>query len=201
MKKSIILILVLCAWSLLVSAQITQKEANSIARQYVQSEIGQSLTLYIHKSEPHVDGVTITTSQDETFRAKYACWAYCVNDVDGDPGMLRSYIYIFVKASNGSVLEVTTSEDNSSMDDWELLGDDTGIDIYNETTFYPNPVNDIVYIPCNSPTLIEIYDLQGKCVFSEQVFCEKQYQLSLSFLKSGVYMLHNGNQTHRIVKQ
>jgi len=199
MKKCNSLIIVLCSWSLLASAQITQENANAIAKQYVQNEIGQPATLYINEHAPSAEGISITTSQGETFRAKYACWAYRVNDVDGVNGVQRCYI--FVKASDGSVLEVITNYDNSNMDDWKPLGDDTGIDVCNESVLYPNPVSDAVYIPCNGSTLIEIYDLQGKCVFLEQVFCEKQYQLSLSFLKSGVYMLHNGTQIHKISKQ
>ena len=196
MKKISITLVALCVWALCAEAQIiTQEQANAIAKEYVQNATGQPAELYVHKNAPSDEGISVTTSQEETFKAHYACWAYFVNE----PAQRR---YLFVKASDGgSVLEVIASKDVGNNGDWQLLKETTGIDVYNETTLYPNPVSDIVNIPCNGSTLVEIYDLQGNSVFSEQIFCEKQYQLSLSFLKSGVYMLHNGNQTYRIVKQ
>ena len=197
MKKISILLVTLCLWVCGASAQIiTQEQANTIVKQYVQNETGQSAELYVNVNAPNDEGISVTTSKEEMFRAKYACWAYFVNEAE-------QRRYLFVKASDGSVLEVIASNDKSNSGDWQLLKETT-----NATTLYtlysmlyPNPVSDIVYVPCNGATLIEIYDLQGMCVFSEQVFCEKQYQLSLSFLKSGVYMVHSGNQTYRIVKR
>ena len=194
MKKCNSLIIVLCSWSLLASAQITQENANAIAKQYVQNAIGQPATLYINECAPSPEGISITTSQGETFRAKYACWAYFVNET-------AQRRYLFVKASDGSILEVIASNDESSGGSWKSLDATTGIDWSNETMLFPNPVSDIVNVPCNGATLVEIYDLQGNCVFSKQIFGEKLCQLSLSFLKSGVYMVYTGNQTYRIVKQ
>ena len=202
MKKISLILIALCSWVLCAEAQITQEQANTIVKQYVQDQVGQPVELYIHKNAPHEDSVTITTSRGEMFKAKYACWAYFINETE-------QRRYLFVKASGiGSVLEVIASNDvSNSDDDWQLLKEEPTelYTLYPNTlysnTLYPNPVSDLVNIPCTGSTLVEIYDLQGICVFSEQVFCEKQYQLSLSFLKSGVYMLHTGNQTHRIVKQ
>jgi len=190
MKKFNSLIVVLCSCSLLASAQITQEEANAIAKQYVPNEVA----LYVNKNVPNAEGISITTSQGETFLAKYACWAYFANEA-------AQRRYLFVKASNGSVLEVIASNDESSSEDWKLLDEETGFDLGNEPMLFPNPVSDIVNIPCNGLAHIEIYDMQGNCVFSEQIVGEKLCQISLSFLKSGVYMLHNGNQTYRIIKQ
>ena len=201
MKKISITLIALCSWILCAEAQITQEQANTIVKQHVQDQGGQPAELYIHKNVPNDNGINITTSQEEMFKAKYACWAYFINETE-------QRRYLFVKASGtGSVLEVIANNDvNNSDDDWQLLKEEpTELStLYSNTlysTLYPNPVSDIVYIPCNGSTLVEIYDLQGICVFSEQVFCEKQYQLSLSFLKSGVYMLCSGNQIYRIVKQ
>jgi len=194
MKKCNSLIIVLCAWSLAASAQITQENANTIAKQYVQNAIGQPATLYINEHAPSPEGISITTSQGETFRAKYACWAYFVNET-------AQRRYLFVKASDGSVLEVIANNDESSSGNWKSLDATTGIDWSNKTMLFPNPVSDVLNIPCNGLTRVEIYDMQGNCVFSEQVFGGKSCQLSLSFLKSGVYMVYNGNQTYRIVKQ
>ena len=69
MKKISIALVTLCSWAFGASAQmITQQEANSIAKQYVQNQIGQSAELYINENAPNDDGISITTSNEETFR-------------------------------------------------------------------------------------------------------------------------------------
>ncbi|MDR2962690.1 MAG: T9SS type A sorting domain-containing protein [Bacteroidales bacterium] len=190
MKKITVAIMVLCLCSWGVSAQITQNDANAIAVQYAHTEIGQSARLYRNATAPTNDGVTITTSRNEMFRARYACWTYFVNE----PSQRR---YIFVKASDGTVLEVIAKNDESSNSNWQLLSGEVGVDIQNKAALYPNPVSDVVNLPCSESTKVEIRDLQGNTVFAEQI----TGQVSLSFLKSGVYTILACGKNYKIVKQ
>ena len=99
-KKSILTSMLLIAATSLFAGNITQKQADDIVLNYVKSEALKPAALYNYGKTPDGEGVGIKTSNDEEFRAKYACWAYCLEE--SEPAQRR---YLFVKEEGGSLLE------------------------------------------------------------------------------------------------
>lgn len=58
-----------------------------------------------------------------------------------------------------------------------------------EVKIYPNPVSDILFIKGVSNTLIEVYNLNGQKMLSEQANPGEIHQLHLKDFSAGVYML------------
>lgn len=109
MKRIIILILVLLASETFLSAQVTRTQADATVRKYLQDEMIAYSLLYVYADEPNEEGISITTSNDETFKVKYACWAYYADE--SETAQRR---YLFVRESNENLLEVIASNDLSS---------------------------------------------------------------------------------------
>ena len=193
MKRYIIIMSFLIAWATsLTAANITRAQADEIVQNYVQCG-----TLYSNVNEPSAEGIVITTSNEETFKAKYACWAYCLDE--SDPVQRR---YLFVKEDNGSLLEIIASNDVSELDaSWTVVITGFAVETRHATSLlYPNPVGDLLTIPCNENVRIEIYDLKGTRFFSGLLTGGDTCQLNVSFLNAGVYMLSVGGKMYKIIK-
>jgi len=194
MKKIFIPMLALTVWATSLSA-ITREEADVIVQNYVQSEAAGKL--HANLNAPNGEGIAITTSNGETFKAKYACWTYCL---DENESSLRRYL--FVKEEGGSLLEVIASNDQSELDNsWVAIP--TGlIDTKgNIKSLYPNPVGDLLTLPCNGANArVEIYDLKGTRLFAGWLSGEEPCQLNVSFLSAGVYMVNVSGETYKIIK-
>ena len=193
MKKTIILMFVLLALTASLSAQVTREQANEIVLNHAQSAAPQCSALYAGLNAPTGDGIEITTSNEETFRAKYACWAYCLEE----SGRRR---YLFVKEEGGSLLEVVASNDVSELDaSWEIMAIPNGLvdTKINMKSLYPNPVGDWLTLPCGENDRVEIYDLKGTRLFSGTLSGD---QLNVSFLKPGTYMVKVDGETYKIIK-
>ena len=200
MKKTIILISIFVACSTsLFAATITQEQADAIVLSYAQSEAIQYTALYANLNEPNTAGIEITTSNDETFRAKYACWTYCLNG--NNPAQRR---YLFIKKEGGNLLEVIASNDESTLEasSWVAMEPAGLIESANRTKLlYPNPVGDVLTLPCNGANArVEIFDLKGTCLFSGQLSGEDTCQLNVSFLNTGVYMVNVSGEMYKIIK-
>ena len=200
MKKILISMLVLIAWATLLSAQITREQANAIVQNYVQSEgLQYAGILYVNLNEPDEEGIVITTSNGETFRVKYLCWAYCLDE--NEPLQRR---YFFVKESDGNLLEIIASNDISELDSsWQAMNT-TGLTERENSVrlFYPNPVGDLLTFSCNEESVrVEIYDLKGTRLFSGLLSGENTCQLNVSFLSVGVYVVSISGETYRIIKK
>jgi len=266
MKKIFILISVLITWTVSLSAQkITREEANTIVQNYIESEAIQLAgALYANLNDPTEEGIVITTFEGEEFRAKYACWVYCLDEIE--PTQRR---YLFVKEEAGSLLEVIASNDISELDaSWESMDPpvdcsspshtilneaiyqgesyskygftlpaqnvpgvhthelelvdaygcdslvtlhltvymDTSIDMVDSKgnsvkLLYPNPVDDILILPCGEDAYIEIYDLKGTRLFSGLLSGEDTCQLNVSFLNAGVYMVNVSGEMYKMIKK
>ena len=201
MKKILTSMSVLIAWATLFSAQITREQANTIVQDYVQNEGLQSVgTLYANDDEPNAAGVFITTSNEETFKAKYACWAYYLDE--SEPLQRR---YFFVKESDGSLLEVIATNDSGAelTGSWTIMDTPTALPEKESgaNLLYPNPVGDLLTISCNdSNTRVEIYDLKGTRLFSGLLSGGDACQLNVSFLSAGIYVIHVDGETVKIIK-
>ena len=203
MSKKIISILVLVAWAIVLPAQITREQADVLVKEHLQRENVESNLLYINTNAPSAEGVPITTSSEETFQAKYACWAYYLNESE-----VSQCRYLFVKEDNGNLLEVIASNDlgQSDLTQWKAVeGDSVGIvGTWHAASLriYPNPVDDILTIPCpNERSLVEIYDVKGCRLFSETVSGkENAHQLNVSFLNTGTYIISVYGETKVIYK-
>jgi hypothetical protein len=64
---------------------------------------------------------------------------------------------------------------------------------------YPNPVREFLYIDGAAGNAIDIYDSQGRIVFSRVLESDHE-TIDLSSLSSGVYIIQAGNSTRKIVK-
>lgn len=79
-----------------------------------------------------------------------------------------------------------------------------GIDEFNQISFnlYPNPSNGIFNIAVQDNVTLEVYDLTGKLVFSQDNI-NNSTQINLSFLHSGIYLAkvtgNESSQTQKIV--
>jgi hypothetical protein len=198
MKKIFTSVLVLIVWATSLSA-ITREEADVIVQNYVQSEAAG--TLYANLSAPNGEGITVATSNEETFKAKYACWTYCLDESESS---LRRYL--FVKEEGGSLLEVIASNDQSVLDNdsWVAMDVPTGLTNSKGSIklLYPNPVGDLLTLSCNGEnTHVEIYDLKGTRLFSGLLSGKDNCQLNVSFLNTGVYMVTVSGETYKIIKK
>jgi hypothetical protein len=197
-KKIIVSMSLLIAWAaLLPAANITREQANAIVQDYAQTLSG---LLYFNAGDPSEEGITITTFNEETVRAKYACWAYCLNE--SEPAQRR---YLFVKEDGSSLLEVIASNDLSELDDsWVATDTPTGLaagEGKSMKLLYPNPVGDLLTIPCNGDQArVEIYDLKGTRLFSGLLSGKDACQLNVSFLNAGVYMVNVSGETYKMIK-
>jgi len=200
MKKVVILTTIFVAWSVtLLAANITQEQANDIVLTYAQSEAPQFIALYTNLDEPGEEGIVITTSEEETFKAKYACWAYCLEET-------AQRRYLFVKKDGGSLLEVIASNDISKLNDnsWVAMEDTPTNLIESKSSvklLYPNPVGDLLTLPCGANARVEIYDLKGTRLFSGLLSGEDACQLNVSFLNAGVYMVNVSGETYKMIKK
>ena len=199
MRKFFTLMSILTACATSLSA-ITREDADDIVRDYAQSEAAQPCTLYVNVNAPNVGGISITTSNNETFTAEYACWAYYMKE-DG----LTQLRYLFVKEDNGSLLEVIAYNDPGpvvpaswmAMDIHTVLTENAS----NIKLLYPNPVGDLLTLPCNGEQArVEIYDLKGTRLFAGMISGKDACQLNVSFLNPGVYMVSVLGETYKIIK-
>jgi hypothetical protein len=203
MRKILILVLAFVALATSLSAQTTRKQADSIVKEYLQNEMITYSSLYVHVNVPSEEGIEITTSNEETFKAKYACWAYYLDESE-----LSQRRYFFVKENNGSLLEVIAKNDLGTDDtQWEEAGTTGLVDgkINNLKPLYPNPVDDLLTIPYTGNHIrVEIYDLKGCRLYSEMLSDKETYQLEVSFLKTGMYLLTVYGETtvvYKIIKK
>jgi len=204
-KSTIVAFLLIAVSVTPLSAQITQEQATTIVLEHIQNnELAQDFRLYVNTAAPNAEGISITTSQGEIVRARYAAWVYFLdeNPNESEPAQKR---YFFVKESNGSLVEIITSND-TGLDDftsWKRVDTPSGLpcrEISNRPALFPNPVTDFLIVPCfGKQVLVEIFDLNGNRVFSNQLSGESQ--LDLSFLQSGIYVVNISGETYRIIKK
>jgi hypothetical protein len=187
-RKIIISILVALATSL--SAQVTRKQADSIVLKHLQNEMITYNLLYGHANMPNEEGIPITTSNNETFRAKYACWAYYIDEIES---VRRRYF--FVKENTGSLLEVIANNDLVPRDWRQWISVETvGLvekDENNIQLLYPNPTNGQLTIDYGQSEIenIEIFDMLGK--MQKVTYSKKSGKVTIdaSHLQAGVYLL------------
>jgi len=201
MKKIFFTLLVLLAWTTLLSAQgLTREQADAIVKDYIQSEALQAADgiLYANSNAPDGEGISITTSNEETVNIKYACWAYCLNENE-----LAQRRYLFVNESNGSLLEIIAHSDVSELGaSWMMLPSGLPQLKDNRQSLYPNPVDDWLTIPCNGKSVrVEIYDLKGASLFSGTLSDKDTCRLNVSFLNAGIYMINVDGKTSKIIKK
>ena len=209
MKKMIISMLVLIAWTTSLRAQITREQADAIVLEHIQNEVTQPHLLYVNVNSPNAEGITIETRMREKVNVKHACLVYFLDenpDVSG-PSQRR---YLFVKKDNGNLLEIKTRNDYlpNDIDSWKVVEISTGLNEKEGNNLkppYPNPVDDWLTLPSSGDrTRVEIYDLKGTRLFSGLFSGKNAYQLNVSFLNAGVYIVNvsgeTGTANYKIIK-
>jgi len=209
MKKLIVSMLILLAWTTSLSAQITREQANAIVINHIENEVTPPYLLYVNVNAPNQTGIAITTSQEETFKAKYPCWAYYLNEnpTSTEPAQHR---YFFVKEKDGNLLEVITSNDRAPSDltQWEEMMPVGIVETQGIASVwvYPNPTTGELQVTSYElqVTGIEIYDVFGKNVSVKFPSFGGVRGGNISHLPNGVYFLKiqtdNGTITQKIIK-
>ena len=115
MKKILLLVASLVFISTL-SAQITQKEADEIVQQRLESDT-RPCSVYA-KACVQSQGITIATATGETLELAYSCWVYYVDYTEETFGK-----YLIVKESNGNLLEINPKNDTApnDLEEWKIL--------------------------------------------------------------------------------
>ena len=167
-----------------LSAQVTREQADVIVQNHLQ--MIEYEVLFVNVNTPSAEGIDIRTSNEETFKANYACWTYYAKE----EGKCR---YLFVKADNGNLLEVIANNDlgQSDVSQWKTL-DEVGVVEKEENAIrpiiYPNPVSDWLRLPCKGErTLVEIHDAKGSRLYSGFLSENDANPLNVSFLSAGLY--------------
>ncbi|HEY5771203.1 MAG TPA: T9SS type A sorting domain-containing protein, partial [Chitinophagaceae bacterium] len=63
-------------------------------------------------------------------------------------------------------------------------------------TVYPNPVKDVLNVRANSgPATLKLYDASGRLVKQQQMNGKAVQQITLGYLKNGLYLLKIENAT------
>ncbi|MCL2511284.1 MAG: T9SS type A sorting domain-containing protein [Bacteroidales bacterium] len=210
MEKLIISMLVLLAWTTSLSAQITREQADAIVINHIENEVTPPYLLYVNVNAPSEAGIAITTFQEETFKAKYPCWAYYLNEnpTSIEPAQHR---YLFVKESDGNLLEVITSNDRAPNDltQWEEvmpvgIVETQGIA---SVRVYPNPTRGELQVTSYElqVTGIDIYDIMGKKLLTSPLsLTSPETTLNIAHLPNGVYFIkiqtETGTITQKIIK-
>jgi len=209
MKKLILSMLIFIAWATSLSAQITREQADKIVLEYFQNEVTSPYFLYVNTNAPSEAGIAITTFQEETFTAKYPCWAYYLNEFPEitEPAQHR---YLFVKENDGNLLEVITSNDMiPDLTAWEEVSPMGIVETQSivSVRIYPNPTDSQLTIDNGELTIenVEIFDLMGKTVGAYQFpSFGGAGVVNVSHLPVGVYFIRitteNETITQKIIK-
>ena len=197
--------LILGAFSLSLSAQITKEQADEIVKVHLDTELTEPYILYFNTNSPSEEGIEIKTTCHETVTIKYACWAYFLYESEGADAIPRCR-YLFVKEDSGSLLELITTNDLGP-DDMDIWKTQLGmVDGMGRTLLpYPNPVSDILTIPGTGSSMrVEIYDLRGTLILSEILLEQDTNCLNISSLDAGIYVLsvygETGTFNYKFVK-
>jgi len=203
----------LIAWATSLSAQITREQADEIVFQHIKKEVTPPYLLYVNVNTPSETGIAITTYNEEAMQAKYACWAYYLNESPGlsEPSQHR---YLFVKENDGNLLEVITSNDigPDDLSQWEKVT--VGIAetaLSDQITVYPNPTTGEFIVTSNRLQVIgiEIFDFLGRSVggiFPSNNLEGWQPQadgvvINISHLPIGIYLLHIDTEQGEVIKK
>ena len=117
MKKNLILMLLFFVWATLLSAQITQEQADAIIQARMSNEMNP-YTVFA-KENLQYEGIVILTFTGENLELDYSCWVYFVR-TDSENS---NNIYLIVKESNGNLLEINVTNDEIPNDlvTWRLF--------------------------------------------------------------------------------
>jgi hypothetical protein len=205
MRKIVFSISVLLALATTLSAQVMRKQADSIVQKYLQSEKIEYELLYIHVNAPNEEGITITTSNEETFTAKYACWAYYLDEKES-----AKWRYLFVKGDNGNLLEVIANNDITPryLNQWVPV-ETTGMverDRNNIKLLYPNPTTGKLTIDYGQSKIenVEIFDVMGRMQKTTTNKQNGEITVDIFHFPAGVYLVkiqtETGITTQKIIK-
>ena len=117
MKKILLLIVLPFTFLSVLSAQITQEQADEIVLERISQRMIPPYTIYAKKNLQ--DGIGIVTSANETLDLDYWCWIYFyysnANNAVGH--------YLIVNGNNGNVLEINAKSDGAprDLDTWRVV--------------------------------------------------------------------------------
>jgi hypothetical protein len=203
MRKIVFSISVLVALATTLPAQVTREQADIIVREYLQNEMIEYELLYIHVNTPSEEGITITTSNEETFTAKYACWAYSLDEKES-----AKRRYLFVKRDDGNLLEVIANNDITPRDlnQWVPVEETTGLaerDGNNIKLLYPNPTTGKLTINYGQSKIenVEIFDVIGRMQKATTNKQNGEITIDIFHFPTGVYLVKIKTETGIITKK
>jgi hypothetical protein len=200
MKKTIVLMSVLFVWGTSIFAQITREQADNIVKEYLQNELIEYDILYVHTDEPSQEGITITTSNEEIFTAKYACWTYFVDETE-----FSKRRYLFIKGDDGNILEVIANNDTDFDETYWIPVETSSIVDQKENTIsliYPNPTTGQLTIENGELRMedIEIFDVFGRNVWGNR-HVSPDTTIDISHFPVGIYLLKIKTETSMIIQK
>jgi hypothetical protein len=198
--------LLLFFYAISLHAQITQEQANAIVLQHIQNEITPPYVLYVSTHAPS-EGIVITTHNKEIIKAKYACWAYYLNEFP-DVNTPCQHRYLFVKADDGNLLEIVTSNDFiPDLTDWTLVPLRVIEKETNNILIYPNPTTGELRMESGEWRMenVEIFDISGRKQSYALTVLRSYCLIDISHLPTGIYFVkiktETGSQIQKIIKQ
>jgi len=121
MKKTVLFLALSFVFTLILTAQITQEQADLIVQTQMKGKI-YPFTVYAKKSL-QTDGITILTSKGENFELNYSCWVYYVISYSTNSFFLTNKSYLIVKESSGNLLEINLKDTESCLnfEEWREM--------------------------------------------------------------------------------
>ena len=94
-------------------------------------------------------------------------------------------------------VDSTTYYSTNCGNDCSLLGIDNST--INKFNVYPNPTNDYTQIEISHyPATLCLLDMNGKIVY-EDIIQQSSYQLNVSTIEKGIYLLRVGNESNKLI--
>jgi len=154
-------------------------------------------TIIVESISPEVyDGYTLNT-----FSCSFNF--HLIEGIGFDNGLFQKLTPEMVPAGNGYRLSTYCREVNVN-DCKESSNKNIQ---WNELSFHPNPMNDFISINAELPfTNIELYDYNGKLHLTTLIESNTSYEMDVSNLRSGMYILKIANDQneyafHKMIKQ
>jgi hypothetical protein len=123
MKKFLSVLLgIVLLFPLLLSAEVAREQADSIALEYIQSEVTWEHVLLRNDNPPSENGSTSvawtnSALHPESLSVEYSCWAYCIDAPNVN--VPHAILFLFVNREDGSLLEVKSRQAaGASLEGW-----------------------------------------------------------------------------------
>jgi hypothetical protein len=143
-----------------------------------------------------LDGATLYSSPGNSYQ-------WFENDVAVAGATSQSYEISIFEYGKYAV-EVTSNGCTARSSDYTYLVTDRESETSAKAKFYPNPVNDVLFIDVSAPSTLNVIDLAGKTLLTSSLSSSEQNMIDTSEWKKGAYVLKitssKSNEAIKIIK-